>query len=197
MASAHIPSTAYSVDEDGFLRDSSGGVLGNAYSDLAASGQLPEQEELKLTKLNLISVTGFISAIEMIGSDSTVVGYLFSDDYEAETGECVDGGNCILSVATWTFSSGTFDYIISGRSDAIVTAGDIRDRVPAARKYRVTLHDDDLVEIAQNLFRDGRRWRELYALNRNMLNEEAESRGLPPNNPKSIFPGMILKVPRR
>lgn len=57
---------------------------------------------------------------------------------------------------------------------------------PQYRKYTV-VKGDYLIKIAQKLLGDGRRWREIYKLNRAKIGD----------NPNLIYPGQVFLIPRR
>lgn len=60
------------------------------------------------------------------------------------------------------------------------------DNGPQFRKYTVKA-GDYLVKIAQNLLGDGRRWREIYNLNKGLIG----------NNPNLLSVGQVLKIPKK
>lgn len=54
---------------------------------------------------------------------------------------------------------------------------------------------DSLWKISDRYTGDGRKWPELYKLNKKKLNDELKKRGQKLNNPHLIYPGVSIKIP--
>jgi len=171
-----VPTNVFSVDENGGFTTNTGNILGTIYSDAGLTVTVPAQSNLVVQKLEVISGTGLL---KVSGSNGRVIGYAINVN-EDET-----------DTKAWTLETikrhGHFyTYVVTGFSEAYAGLGNQRGETPSARKY-VSQPHDSLVKIAQNLLYDGRRWRELYEMNRTSIGTD----------PTVLKFGTVLRIPRK
>ena len=170
------PSTFYNIDESGNFLTNNGQILGIIYSDEELETPASAQSNIPVTKFLVIDGTGILT---VYGTDDRIVGYVV-DVNEDDT----DVDSWVLEEITRY--TRTYTYVVTGASDAFAGLGNERGEVPSVKKY-TTRRDDNLVEIAQHLLYDARRWREIYKLNRTIIGSD----------PTILSFGTTLKIPKR
>jgi len=170
------PSTFYNIDDAGNFLTNNSQILGIIYADVELETPAEAQSNIPVTKFSVIDGTGILT---VYGTDNRIVGYV------------VDVNEDDTNVDSWVLEeitryTRTYTYIVTGSSDAYAGLGNARGEVPSPKKY-TTRRNDTLVKIAQQLLYDGRRWRDIYKLNRTIIGSD----------PTVLLFGTTLKIPKR
>lgn len=170
------PTNIYSIDAEGNFTTNSGDILGIIFATIQLDEVVPEQSNVVVSKFEVIPESGILT---VYGSGNRVIGYAV-DTNEDE--------NNVDSWVLHTFErhGKLYTYVVTGSSEAPTVQGNLRGESRPRSKY-LTKPRDTLVKIAQELLYDARRWKEIYAINKEVIGPD----------PTVLNVNTVLKIPRR
>jgi nucleoid-associated protein YgaU len=170
------PTNIYTVDSDGNFTTNTGTILGPIFTSIDLTTLLPPTANMVVTRFELVEGTGIL---KVYGSNSRVIGYALDEDADETNSNA-------WVLETLTRRGNTYTYIVTGFSEAFAGLGNTRGELRRITKYSVKPRDT-LVKIAQHILHDGRRWREIYQMNRVTIG----------NDPTVLPVHTILRIPKR